>query len=138
MADAVHHNHGGDNLMSLHTLGASNSKWAHRIGWGMTGLMIAFLLFDGVSKLALEEHVVEATTTDRDHPSTRAHLSCMYDLIRDPENVDPGGDPPHRISGRRRCEQGPHRRSTVQLYPLRRLFRDTRLGRALSAGRATS
>jgi hypothetical protein len=28
----------------------------------MTGLMIAFLLFDGVSKRALEEHVVEATT----------------------------------------------------------------------------
>jgi hypothetical protein len=62
MAEAVHHNHAGDNLMSPHTVGASNSKWAHRIGWGMTGLMTAFLLFDGVSKLALEEHVVEATT----------------------------------------------------------------------------
>jgi len=28
----------------------------------MSGLMIAFLLFDGGSKLALESHVVEATT----------------------------------------------------------------------------
>lgn len=28
----------------------------------MTGLMILFLLFDGLSKLALERHVVEATT----------------------------------------------------------------------------
>jgi hypothetical protein len=31
-------------------------------GWGMTGLMIAFLLFDGVSKLVLQPHVVDATT----------------------------------------------------------------------------
>jgi len=34
-------------------------QWA---GWGMTGLMIVFFLFDGVSKLVLEQHVVEATT----------------------------------------------------------------------------
>ena len=33
--------------------------WA---GWGASGLMIVFMLFDGVSKLALERHVVEATT----------------------------------------------------------------------------
>jgi hypothetical protein len=33
--------------------------WA---GWGLSGLMIAFMLFDSVSKLALERHVVEATT----------------------------------------------------------------------------
>jgi hypothetical protein len=31
-------------------------------GGGMTGLMIVFLLFDGVSKLVLEQHAVEATT----------------------------------------------------------------------------
>jgi hypothetical protein len=30
-------------------------------GWGMSGLMIAFFLFDSISKLALERHVVEAT-----------------------------------------------------------------------------
>jgi DoxX-like protein len=34
-------------------------QWA---GWGMTGLMIVFFLFDSVSKLVLEQHVVEATT----------------------------------------------------------------------------
>jgi hypothetical protein len=33
-----------------------------RAGWGLSGLMIAFMLFDSVSKLALESHVVEATT----------------------------------------------------------------------------
>jgi hypothetical protein len=33
--------------------------WA---GWGMSGLTVAFMLFDGVSKLALERHAVEATT----------------------------------------------------------------------------
>jgi hypothetical protein len=31
-------------------------------GWGMSGLMILFMLFDSASKLALERHVVEATT----------------------------------------------------------------------------
>jgi hypothetical protein len=43
--------------------GSVRSKWGEWIGWGMSGLMIAFLLFDSVSKLALEHHVVEATTT---------------------------------------------------------------------------
>jgi hypothetical protein len=35
--------------------------WAARVGWAMSGLMILFLLFDGVSKIALERHVVAAT-----------------------------------------------------------------------------
>jgi hypothetical protein len=35
--------------------------WMHRTGWGITGLMVLFMLFDSVSKLALERHVVAAT-----------------------------------------------------------------------------
>lgn len=41
---------------------ASSSKtslWAGRI---MSGLTVLFMLFDGISKLAMEHHVVEATT----------------------------------------------------------------------------
>lgn len=41
--------------------GVSN-KWPRWIGWGMSSLMILFMLFDSVSKIALEPHVVEATT----------------------------------------------------------------------------
>jgi hypothetical protein len=37
-------------------------KWMRWTGWGMSGLAIAFFLFDSLSKLALESHVVEATT----------------------------------------------------------------------------
>jgi hypothetical protein len=37
--------------------------WASRVGWGMSGLMILFLLFDSVSKIVLEQHVVAATRT---------------------------------------------------------------------------
>lgn len=37
-------------------------KWMGRVGWIMSGVMIAFMLFDAVSKLVLEHHVVEATT----------------------------------------------------------------------------
>jgi len=42
--------------------GSARAKWMQWIGWGMTGLMIAFLLFDSVTKLVLEQHVLEATT----------------------------------------------------------------------------
>jgi hypothetical protein len=62
MTEAVHRSHTGANLMGQQTQVAGRSNWMRWIGWGMTGLMIAFLLFDGVSKLALESHVVEATT----------------------------------------------------------------------------
>ena len=34
---------------------------AQRLGWGISGLTILFLLFDSISKLALEQHVVAAT-----------------------------------------------------------------------------
>jgi DoxX-like family len=40
----------------------STGKWSYRIGWGMSCLMIAFMLFDSISKLALEHHVIAATT----------------------------------------------------------------------------
>ena len=37
-------------------------RWTVWAGWGMSGLMILFMLFDSVAKLALERHVIEATT----------------------------------------------------------------------------
>lgn len=48
--------------MTTNTRADARSKWALWIGWAMTGLIVLFLLFDGVSKLVLERHVVEATT----------------------------------------------------------------------------
>lgn len=56
MADAVHQS------MAPRSQTSGHSKWGKWIGWGMSGLMIAFLLFDSISKLVLEHHVVEATT----------------------------------------------------------------------------
>jgi hypothetical protein len=38
------------------------AAWMRRLGWGMSGLMIAFMLFDSLSKIALEHHVVDSTT----------------------------------------------------------------------------
>jgi hypothetical protein len=35
---------------------------APRIGWVLSALLIAFMLFDSAGKLALEQHVVAATT----------------------------------------------------------------------------
>ena len=40
----------------------SNSKAMLWAGWAMSGLTVLFMLFDGISKLAMEHHVVEATT----------------------------------------------------------------------------
>lgn len=62
MAQAVHQSGIGGDLVAPQSQVSTSPKWMHRIGWGMTGLMIAFLLFDSVSKLLLEHHVVEATT----------------------------------------------------------------------------
>jgi DoxX-like family len=56
MADAIHQS------MAARSQTYGHSNWGKWIGWGMSGLMIAFLLFDSVSKLVLEHHVVEATT----------------------------------------------------------------------------
>ena len=56
MADAVHQS------MAPRSQTHGQSNWGKLIGWGMSGLMIAFLLFDSISKLVLEHHVVEATT----------------------------------------------------------------------------
>lgn len=40
---------------------ASHSRTMRSVGWVLSGLTILFMLFDGVSKLAMEHHVVEAT-----------------------------------------------------------------------------
>jgi DoxX-like family len=47
--------------MALRSQGSARPKWIQWTGWSMTGLMIAFLLFDSASKLVLEQHVVAAT-----------------------------------------------------------------------------
>lgn len=58
MTDAVHPHQ----TMTPQSQTSAHPKWMARTGWGMSGLMIAFLIVDSVSKLALERHVVEATT----------------------------------------------------------------------------
>ena len=48
--------------MSTDSIPATTSKTQRRVGWGLTTLTILFMLFDAAGKLALEPHVVEATT----------------------------------------------------------------------------
>jgi len=40
----------------------AKGKIQARIGWALSGLTILFMLFDAASKLALESHVIDATT----------------------------------------------------------------------------
>jgi hypothetical protein len=51
----------GDDDMPMAIQAVSNSKAMYRIGWGMSGLVILFMLFDGISKVMLVTQVVEAT-----------------------------------------------------------------------------
>jgi hypothetical protein len=51
----------GPNPNSVRSAVLTSPPWMRRLGWGMSGLMILFMMFDGLSKLALERHVVEAT-----------------------------------------------------------------------------
>ena len=48
--------------MSPDSIPATTSKTQRRVGWALTALTILFMLFDAAGKLALEPHVVEATT----------------------------------------------------------------------------
>jgi hypothetical protein len=52
----------GNSRVALPSQDTATPRWRRRIGWGITALMIAFLAFDGIGKLMLEHHVVEATT----------------------------------------------------------------------------
>lgn len=48
--------------MALQAQDTARPKWMAWTGWALSGLMIAFLVFDSASKIMLEHHVVEATT----------------------------------------------------------------------------
>lgn len=48
--------------MSPDSIPATTSKTQRRVGWGLTALIVLFMLFDAAGKLALEAHVVDATT----------------------------------------------------------------------------
>jgi hypothetical protein len=72
MAERVHQLGRGDDMMTGLSRAMDHSRWMRRAGWGISGLMIAFMLFDAVSKLILEHHVVEAT----------AQIGFPFDMIR--------------------------------------------------------
>ncbi|MGH7025481.1 MAG: DoxX family protein [Caulobacteraceae bacterium] len=77
--------------------------WA---GWAMSGLMIAFMLFDSLSKLALERHVIAATTqigypAPRHSPPGRDRTRLHAALCRS-AHLDTGRHPAHGLSRRRR------------------------------------
>jgi hypothetical protein len=62
MVEAVHSPSLGNDFVRSRSERSSQPKWMRWTGWGISGLMIALLLFDSISKLAFERHVVEATT----------------------------------------------------------------------------
>lgn len=77
--------------MAAQSQGSARPRWMPWAGWGTTGLMIVFLLFDSVSKLVLEQHAVEATTKigyplDVIRPLGITGLACtiLYAIPRTP------------------------------------------------------
>jgi hypothetical protein len=53
---------GGEHSAPTYSKNSGRPKWTQWAGWSMTGLMILFMLFDSLAKLALQHNVVEATT----------------------------------------------------------------------------
>jgi DoxX-like family len=53
---------GADPMPTNAQTAAPRSKTMLWAGWSLSGLTVLFMLFDGLSKLAMEHHVVEATT----------------------------------------------------------------------------
>jgi hypothetical protein len=62
MSEALSEIQPGAHRMSTDSKVVSNSKAMLWTGWAMSGLTVFFMLFDSISKLAMEHHVVEATT----------------------------------------------------------------------------
>jgi hypothetical protein len=62
MSEAFSEIQSGAHRMPTDSKAGSNSKAMLWAGWGMSGLTVLIMLFDGISKLVLEQHVVEATT----------------------------------------------------------------------------
>jgi DoxX-like family len=62
MTEAVHSSNAARSFSGPLMGDVSQPRWMRWTGWGLSGLTIAFFLFDSLSKLALERHVVEATT----------------------------------------------------------------------------
>ena len=49
-------------LTNAQTAASHSSKTMLWAGWSLSGLTVLFMLFDALSKLAMEHHVIEATT----------------------------------------------------------------------------
>jgi DoxX-like family len=62
MTEAVHSLGAARDVSGPPVEGVSQPQWMRWTGWGMSGLTTAFFLFDSLSKLTLERHVIEATT----------------------------------------------------------------------------
>lgn len=62
MTKTAQHPSPKEDLTALKSGSPGRRNWMQWTGWIMSGLMIAFLLFDSVSKIALVRQVVEATT----------------------------------------------------------------------------
>jgi hypothetical protein len=115
---------------------ASRSKTARWIGWVLSGLTILFMLFDGLTKLAMEHHVVEATAQigypiDVIRPLGIILLVCTI-LYAIPRTAIFGavlltGYLGGAVASKVRIED-----------PLWRVFRHPRLGWPLSSGRTTA
>jgi hypothetical protein len=103
--------------MSIQSGNSVGRKWMQRTGWSMTGLMVLFMLFDSISKLAMEHHVVEATTKigyplDTIRPLRIIGLICTV-LYAIPRTSILGAIVLTGLSRRCDREQGANRRSTL-------------------------
>jgi hypothetical protein len=115
----------------------ANSKAMFWAGWLMSGLVIAFMLFDGGIKLVPLDIVIR-TSQQMGIPGSLARalgiigLACTI-LYAIPHTRNTRRNSAHRLPGRRRCEPFAARRSAVHAYTFRSLSRFVGVGWALPA-----
>jgi hypothetical protein len=113
--------------------------WA---GWIISGIVLLFLLVDGISKVMLIPAVVEATARigypqDLLRPIGIIGLTCGV-LYAVPRTALLGAILLTGFLGGAVASPPAPRRSAFQPCPLRGLRRNPRMGRALSAGRSAA
>src|SRR5262245_22684916 len=118
-----------------------SNRWATWIGYGLSGLVIAFMLFDGGIKLVPLDVVITATA-ELGYPASVGFArglgilwSCLYSALRLPADLRPGRDPADCLSRWDGRNASARRQSSFQSHALWRLSRDHALGRPLPARR---
>ena len=105
--------------MQAHTKMTSRSNGARWTGRAISALCVLFLLFDGLTKAAMERHVLQALSQAGYQPGVALplgyHRLDLHLPLRDSPDVHSRGRPVDWVAGGRSRFHGPHGRAGTPL-----------------------